>query len=174
VTFSGGEPLAQPEFLAEVLAMCRKKELHTTVDTCGHVPPEAFAEGVADLVDLFLFDLKVIDEVRHREFTGRSNRLIRQNLCYLAGQGKKIVIRLPLVPGVNDDAENIRRTAEFLRSLGGVSEISLLPYHRLGKEKYKGLQKASLGERFAPPSAETVKIIRAELESQGFKVHLGE
>ncbi len=173
VTFSGGEPLAQPEFLAEVLAMCRKKELHTTVDTCGHVPPEAFA-GVADLVDLFLFDLKVIDEARHREFTGRSNRLIRQNLHYLAGQGKKIIIRLPLVPGVNDDAENISRTAEFLRSLSGVSEISLLPYHRLGKEKYKGLQKASLGERFAPPSAETLKKIRAELESQGFKVHLGE
>jgi pyruvate formate lyase activating enzyme len=173
VTFSGGEPLAQPEFLAEVLAICRKKGLHTTVDTCGHVPLEAFA-AVAGLVDLFLFDLKVIDEAKHREFTGRSNRLIQQNLRYLATKGKRINIRLPLVPGVNDDAENIRQSADFIRSIGGVSEISLLPYHKLGKEKYKGLHKASPSERFAPPSAKALKRIRAELESQGFKVHLGE
>jgi pyruvate formate lyase activating enzyme len=173
VTFSGGEPLAQPEFLADVLALCRKNDLHTTVDTCGHVQRES-VEKVADLVDLFLFDLKVMDESRHRQFTGRSNRLIVGNLRYLAAQGKKIIIRLPLVPEVNSDAANIRQTAEFLRSLNGVTEISLLPYHKLGKEKYVGLQRASLGQGFTPPSAETLKEIRLELESQGFKVHLGE
>jgi len=173
VTFSGGEPLAQPEFLAQVLALCRKRELHTTVDTCGHVQPQSF-DRVAGLVDLFLFDLKVIDEARHREFTGHSNRLIRHNLRHLAGKAKKIIIRLPLVQGVNDDAGNIRRTADFIRSAGGIGEISLLPCHKLGQEKYKGLHKSSPGERFAPPSAEILKRIRAELEAQGFKVHLGE
>ena len=173
VTFSGGEPLAQPEFLAEVLAACRRKGLHTAVDTCGHVPPEVLA-SVADLADLFLFDLKVIDEARHREFTGRSSRLIRQNLRDLAGRGKKIIIRLPLVAGFNDDDENIRQTAEFLSSLDGISEISLLPYHLLGKEKYKGLQKASPVDVFAPPSTDHLKKIKTDLESQGFKVYLGE
>lgn len=173
VTFSGGEPLAQPEFLAEALTLCRKRELHTTIDTCGYVQREAF-DRVADLADLFLFDLKVIDEARHREFTGQSNRLIQQNLRRLAGKAKKITVRLPLVPGVNDDAGNIRQTADFIRSAGGISEISLLPYHRMGKEKYRGLHKASPGESFAPPSAETLKRIKTELESQGFKVHLGE
>jgi pyruvate formate lyase activating enzyme len=173
VTFSGGEPLAQPEFLTEVLAACRLKGLHTVVDTCGHVTAEAFA-GVADLADLFLFDLKIIDEARHREFTGRSNVLILQNLRWLAEKGKRVVVRLPLVPGVNDDPENIRRTADFLRSIGVIKEISLLPYHRMGKDKYKGLQMASLAERFTPPSADHINKIRVELESQGFRVHLGE
>jgi len=173
VTFSGGEPLSQPDFLSEVLDLCRKKEIHTTIDTCGFAPADVL-EQIAEKADLFLFDLKALDEKKHLAFTGESNRLILENLKRLAAKGKKTVVRIPVVPGVNDDDENIRGTAEFLRCLGAVSEISLLPYHKLGRDKYRGLQKKSGGDDFAPPSAERLEQIKKHLEDCGFQVSRGE
>ncbi|MEW5901577.1 MAG: glycyl-radical enzyme activating protein [Acidobacteriota bacterium] len=173
VTFSGGEPLSQPDFLAALLAECRKNEIHTAVDTCGFAPPEAF-EKVTDAADLFLYDLKLIDEKKHEELTGHSNRMILENLKRLAARKKPVVIRLPIIPGVNEDEENIRATAAFLRTLNAIEEVSLLPYHRLGREKYKGLQKKSAGEDFASPSPEKLKTIKGDLEAHGFRVRLGE
>ena len=173
VTFSGGEPLSQPDFLSEILDLCRKKEIHATVDTCGFASPDVL-ERIAEKTDLFLFDLKALDEKKHLMFTGESNRLILENLGRLAAKGKRIVVRLPVVPGVNEDNKNIRETAEFLRSLGNISEISLLPYHKLGRDKYRGLEKKASDDDFAPPSAERLEQIKKDLEDRGFRVNLGE
>jgi pyruvate formate lyase activating enzyme len=173
VTFSGGEPLSQPDFLCEILEQCRKKEIHTTVDTCGFAPADVL-DRIAEKTDLFLFDLKAIDEKKHLAFTGESNRLILENLKRLAAKGKKTVVRIPVIPGINDDEENIRETAEFLRSLGSISDISLLPYHKLGRNKYRGLEKKADADEFTPPSAECLERIKKGLEEYGFRVSLGE
>jgi pyruvate formate lyase activating enzyme len=173
VTFSGGEPLAQPDFLAELLAACRKKGLHTTVDTCGFAPAEALARTAA-LADLFLYDLKIMDEKKHDDVTGQPNSVILKNLRSLVDLGKKVIVRLPLVPGVNDDDQNMRAMAAFLRDLGGISEVSLLPYHKLGLEKHKGLEKKRRAGVFSTPTSNRLEKIKADLESAGFSVHLGE
>jgi len=172
VTFSGGEPLAQADFLGEILESCRKKEIHTTVDTCGFASADIL-ESIARNTDLFLYDLKVIDEKRHRDSTGESNALILENLKRLASMGKKTIIRLPVIPGVNDDEENIRDMARFLRSLGTVSDISLLPYHKLGRDKHRGLEKKAEDE-YTTPSAECLEGIKKDLEQHGFRVSIGE
>ncbi|MGB7294625.1 MAG: glycyl-radical enzyme activating protein [Candidatus Aminicenantales bacterium] len=172
-TFSGGEPLSQPEFLYEVLGNCRRKNIHSAIDTCGFAPPEIL-ERIAAQADLFLFDLKAMDEQKHIAFTGQSNRLILENLKRLAGAGKRIIVRIPVVPGINDDPENTRRTASFLRPLETVSEISLLPYHKLGREKSQGIDRENSWQEFAAPTEETLEKIKADLESAGFRVTRGE
>jgi pyruvate formate lyase activating enzyme len=173
VTFSGGEPLAQPDFLAELLAACRKKGLHTTVDTCGFAPAEALGRA-ATLADLFLYDLKIMDEKKHDDMTGQPNSVILKNLRSLVGRGKAVIVRLPLVPGVNDDDQNVRAVAAFLRDLGGISEVSLLPYHKMGLEKHKGLEKKGRAGVFSTPTSERVEKIKTDLESAGFSVRIGE
>ncbi len=173
VTFSGGEPLSQPDFLAEVLDLCRKKEIHAAIDTCGLAEPEVL-ERIAARADLILFDLKTMDEQKHSAFTGRSNRLILENLKRLAATGKKIIVRIPIVPGINDDTKNLRDTAAFLRSLDGISEISLLPYHRMGRNKSKGIEKESFCLEYETPTEESLERIQADLESSGFRVSRGE
>jgi len=173
VTFSGGEPLSQPDFLSEVLDLCRKKEIPTAVDTCGFAAADV-VERIASKADLFLYDLKVMDEKKHLAYTGESNRPTLGNLKRLAAKGPRTVVRIPVIPGVNDDAENIRETAEFLRSLGTIHEISLLPYHKLGRDKYSGLEKKAGGDDFTPPSPESMQRIKNSLEEYGFRVSLGE
>ena len=173
VTFSGGEPLGQPDFLGGLLDDCRARGIHTAVDTCGYAPPEALAE-VADRADLFLFDLKIMDNKKHDDIVGQPNGVILENLKQLAHLGPRIVVRLPLVAGVNDDEVNIRETAEFLRTLGAVREISLLPYHSLGRDKYRGLRKENRAGELAAPTAETLGRIKKDLEARGFRVSLGE
>jgi pyruvate formate lyase activating enzyme len=173
VTFSGGEPLAQAEFLAELLDACRSRGIHATVDTCGYAPPEA-AYTAAHRADLFLFDIKIMDEKKHDDLTGQPNGVILQNLKRLVRLGQKVVIRLPLVAGVNDDEDNIRKTTEFLSGLGNVTEISLLPYHTLGWEKYRGLQKKSRTDSLSAPSPERLAEIKRHFETLGFRVRLGE
>jgi len=173
VTFSGGEPLSQPQFLGKVLGLCRERRVHTAVDTCGLATAEVL-ESVAGAADLFLFDLKTMDEEKHIAFTGESNRLILENLRRLTAGGRKIVVRIPVVPGVNDDAENIRRTASYMGTLKGISEIRLLSYHRLGRGKAKGIDKEGAGREFVPPSEPAMERIKADLESFGFRVSRGD
>ncbi len=172
-TFSGGEPLSQPEFLVELLDACRTRGIATAVDTCGYAPPETVSR-VAGRADEFLFDLKVMDEKKHDDLTGQPNGVILKNLKRLARAGRKVTIRLPLISGVNDDEVNIRKTAEFLQALGSLTDISLLPYHALGRDKYRGLRKRNPADGLSAPSAERLGEIKRDLESYGFKVRLGE
>jgi pyruvate formate lyase activating enzyme len=152
VTFTGGEPLAQPRFLLELLSACRKRSLHTTVDTSGHPPWSVFEEILA-FVDLFLFDLKLMDESRHIEWTGVPNKNILANLRRLSGLGHEMLVRIPVIPGVNDDEDNLRTTGEFLASLSHVPRVELLPYHNIAEAKYAGLgREYKIGDIHTPDS----------------------
>jgi pyruvate formate lyase activating enzyme len=116
VTFSGGEPLQQPGFLRELLAQCRRQKLHTAVDTSGHAPYTVF-EKILPLTDLFLYDLKIVNEARHKQLTGLSNRLLLDNLAKLSGSGCSLAIRVPLVPGCNDRPGDLDEMADFCADL---------------------------------------------------------
>ncbi|MGD0037829.1 MAG: glycyl-radical enzyme activating protein [Bacteroidota bacterium] len=136
VTFSGGEPLLQHEFLLALLETCRMEGIHTTVDTTGFTSA-TILKSIAENTDLFLYDLKLFNDAMHREYTGVSNQIIFQNLKLLADWNKKVVIRIPLIPSLNDDEENIRALGAFVASLQKIQEIHLLPYHRSGIDKYQ-------------------------------------
>jgi pyruvate formate lyase activating enzyme len=137
VTFSGGEPLMQLEFLVALLDGCRALRIHTAVDTCGAALPQALAR-VADRADLFLFDLKHLDDARHRRVTGSSNVQILDNLQALAARKANVIVRFPLIPEINDDADHIERLGCYVRSIG-LSRIDVLPYHRAGSGKYPAI-----------------------------------
>ncbi len=141
VTFSGGEPLLHPKILIELLDECGKRGIHRAVDTAGNINTPVLLE-VARHTDIFLYDLKMMDAGLHEQWTGVKNDLILQNLRALAEAGAHIIIRIPLVGGVNDHEDNIRRTAEFLSSLPGEKmEVHLLPYHAIAQHKYAKLGK---------------------------------
>jgi pyruvate formate lyase activating enzyme len=135
------------------------------------------SDGVLDRLaaktDLVLYDLKVMDEVRHREMTGVSNAPILENLKRLAARGTAIWVRVPLVRGVNDDDDNIRRTIAFLGSLGTVERVGLLPYHSGGLEKARRIGKEKDFRRFEPPSEERIAAVEAAFREAGFEVRRG-
>jgi len=172
VTFSGGEPLLQFEFLQALLLECRNQGLHTIVDTCGYAPFEQIAK-ILDKVDIFYYDLKIIDENKHLALTGVSNRIILENLQKLSAAKKKIQIRIPVIPGINDDQENIAKTAEFLKPIPGITGISLLPYHRIGRGKYQNLDLPADEPEIQTPAEATIERISTQLQKQGFKIKVG-
>ncbi len=139
VTFSGGEPLLQYKFLIELLIECGNRGIHRAVDTAGLANTEILLE-VAKHTDLFLFDLKLIDSDRHKKWVGLPNVIILENLKVLAKTGAKIIIRIPLIGGINDDIKNLTETARFVSELeGDRKEVNLLPYHKIAKTKYQKL-----------------------------------
>jgi len=155
VTFSGGEPLMQPGFLKALLQACRARGIRTAVDTCGFACTDHLLEA-AQLTDLILFDLKLMDDAKHRQYTGVSNRPIFANLRALDQVHDNIWVRVPLIPGVNDDAENLQGLARFAASFGGVTQVSLLPYHKTAVQKFRRLGRAFPLEGLEPPSADAV------------------
>ncbi len=169
VTFGGGEPLAQPRFLQELLSACYSRGLHTAVDTSGYAPWKILDE-IRPLVDLFLFDLKLMDEVRHRKWTGVSNVNILSNLRRLSEVGHKIIIRIPLIPGINDDEENLAQTGSFLASLPNVPPVEILPYHNIAEGKYAGLGMEYTLTEIQPPTQEGMKKIGLILQPYGLEI----
>jgi pyruvate formate lyase activating enzyme len=172
VTFSGGEPLNQSSFLEELLLACKRLELHTALDTCGYAPWKVL-EKIRPYVDLFLYDLKLVDDRLHRQYTGVSNQLIIENLEKLAQAGSKIQLRVPLIPGISDTPENLQQIGDLAARLPGIEGIDLLPYHAIAADKYQRLhQNYKLSELTAPPAAETQR--QAELlRDCGLKVTIG-
>ena len=138
VTFTGGEPMFQREFLLASLLACKKQELHTIVDTSGHASWDGF-ELIYPLVDLFLYDLKLMSNTKHKQYTSVSNQLILDNLRKLSTTRAHIIVRIPLIPGVNDDQENIKLSASFLAGLPYLDGVELMPYHEIGMAKYQAL-----------------------------------
>jgi len=134
VTFTGGEPLSQAEFLKVMLQGCKEANIHTAIETCGYGTPED-VESIIPYTDMFLFDLKIIDPENHKKYTGRSNEIILENLRRISASGKAVIVRLPLIPGVTDTKENIEQIAEVAIK-AGIKEIDLEPYNPLGEEKY--------------------------------------
>jgi pyruvate formate lyase activating enzyme len=171
VTFSGGEPLLQLNFLNALLEECRERNIHTAVDTCGYASRKSVGM-MSDKADLFLYDIKMMDERKHRKYTGVSNKPILENFKTLAENGGNVLARFPVIPGINDDEANVTQTAEFLVSCG-TKNISLLPYHRAGIEKYIGLGKPYRLEKTRCPSDPKLNQIKEELESLGLRVKIG-
>ncbi|MBI2859786.1 MAG: glycyl-radical enzyme activating protein [Chloroflexi bacterium] len=167
VTVSGGEPLQQPELVLRLFQLCREAGIHTAIETTGHTSP-ATLNKVLGLTDYVLYDLKHLDSGVHQQKTGQPNKLILENARIVASSGKPFLFRMPLVPGVNDSAENIRATAEFIKGLrAGEARIELLPYHRLGSVKYKGLGSRYSLEGVPPPDARHVEEVVKLFEALG-------
>lgn len=172
VTFSGGEPLMQPQFLKALLEKCRSKGIHTAIDTCGYAPAEILM-AVAPLTNLFLYDLKLMQDARHVEYTGVSNRLILENLRVLGQAHDNIWIRVPIIPGVNDGEDQLEELARFAASIAGVRQVNLLPYHATGVPKFRRLGRAYRLADVKPPSADFMAAVVERFTALGLKTMSG-
>jgi pyruvate formate lyase activating enzyme len=171
-TFSGGEPLMQTDFLYYLLFACQKSGIHTAVDTTCFAELETL-EKISKVTDLFLCDLKHMDSDIHQRFTGVPNNLILDNIKWLASSGKKIFIRLPVVPGFNDSQDNIEQTVQFASTLDSIAGIDLLPYNSGGQEKASRLTQKYEIMKIQPPSPEQMADIAGRIEGFGFEVKIG-
>jgi pyruvate formate lyase activating enzyme len=169
LTVSGGEPLLQPFFTAALLKAAKARGIHTALDTCGHASWRSLDRLRRD-VDLFLYDVKLMDEARHKLFTGAPNRRILENLRALAAAGHRIVLRVPLVPGINDDEENLDALRRFAASLPGLAGLDLLPYHRIGVDKYARVGRTYPLPETLPPPRERVAAAAQALKAAGLPV----
>jgi pyruvate formate lyase activating enzyme len=174
VTFSGGEPLVQQEFLLEALRKCKSAGYHTAVDTSGYSTANNF-ESILQYTDLFLFDIKHLDDIKHLRYTGVSNELIISNLLNLIASGKDIMIRIPVIPGINDDEEHLESLRNFLleNRSKNIKKINLLPYHRIGSSKYKKFKIPYRMNGIEPPSPSRMKELKQYFEETGLKVKIG-
>jgi pyruvate formate lyase activating enzyme len=172
VTFSGGEPLLQRDFLLALLQGCRAREIHTAVDTSGFAAWETL-DRVREYVDLFLYDLKLLDDLQHRQLTGVSNRLILANLQALAERDHPIFLRVAIIPGLNDGETHLRRLGELAASLPAVREFALLPYHQTAVNKYNRLHKAYNIPDIRPPSEARMAQLADMLAEFGLPVKVG-
>ena len=172
VTFSGGEPMMQPDFLYALLKECKKLKIHTALDTSCYAAEDVL-RTVSELTDLFLCDIKHMDDDVHRQITGVSNQKILENIIWLAEEGKKIIIRFPCIAGFNDSDTNIVAIAEFINSLPGLSHIDVLKYNSRGREKSTRLVNGDDMVEIAPLNSDRMKIIINKLESYGLKVNTG-
>jgi pyruvate formate lyase activating enzyme len=172
VTFSGGEPLAQPLFLKELLEGCHARGIHTAVDTCGYAAREHLL-SVAPLTDLFLYDLKIMDDAKHRHYTSVSNVPILDNLEALGKIHGNIWIRMPIIPGLNDNDENLEAVARLAAAIPGVRQVNLLPYHKTGIVKFKRLRQTYRLEEVPASSLEDMERARQKFCAFGLIVKMG-
>jgi pyruvate formate lyase activating enzyme len=171
ITISGGEPLQQAAFVDALLAACKACRLHTVLDTCGFAD-SGVLRRVSEHVDRFFYDLKLMNSEKHLNLTGVNNDLILKNLKMLAEGGSAVTVRIPILPGVNDDRENFDALSAYLSPLG-LREIDLLPYHELGNGKYRKLNLVCDMEGVTPPTKAEVETIAARLRRDGFHVRIG-
>jgi len=186
VTFSGGEPLMQEAFLFELLKLCKSEGIHTSLDTSGYATNTAI-KHISKLVDLFLYDIKLMDDTLHRKYTGVSNKSILENLRFLFQTGNNIILRFPVVPGITDTSENIRLLVEYIKMLQdeiphgqfvrpdkkSALEIDLLPYHIIAKGKYHRFNKSNKLQHLSPMKIEELEPIKQKFEAIGMLVKLG-
>ena len=172
VTLSGGEVLCQADFARELLRECKENGLHTAIESAASTSYSEI-EKLLPYLDLYLMDIKHTDAEKHKEYTGVSNERILENARRVAESGVELVVRTPVIPGFNDTAEEIRAISSFARTLPGVREHHLLPYHRLGQDKYAGLgRKYSLAD-IEPPSREKMEYLLSIAETSGLKCKIG-
>jgi len=172
VTFSGGEPLLQMPFLIETLDLLRAEGVHTALDTCGYAPWKDLQEA-AQRSSLVLYDLKLMDEDRHQAATSQSNRIILDNLKALSGMHTEIRIRVPVIPGINDDDDNIEAAAQFLSSLAGVRQVDLLPYHRIGEPKFARMGITYTLAGLEAPTQQRLESLAAIFRARGLVTTIG-
>jgi len=172
VTFSGGEPLLQYDFVMDLLKKCNKLEIHTCIDTTGNIKSEKL-ENAASFTNLFLYDLKHIDDNQHIKYTGVSNKLILKNLKILDEMGKDIWIRFPLIPSINDEESQLYRMMDFLSKLKNSHPITILPYHKIGSQKYERFGIDYSMDGVEEQSKEEVNRILKLFTSAGFSASIG-
>lgn len=173
VTLSGGEPAAQPKFVIELLSELRNRGIHTAIETSGFAEWDIF-EPIAERSDLILFDLKHMDPEIHERYVGVPNKKVLSNLKKLTQLRKSVILRIPVIPTVNDSIENMVKTANFIRGLGGsVEEVDLLPYHRLGVMKYQRLGKTYPVNGMDPPNSGKMEEIAGLFQAYDLKVKIG-
>jgi len=172
VTFSGGEPLLQAPFVIEALQRLRQEGVHTALDTCGFARWQDLRDAAAQ-ASLILYDLKLMDEARHQAATGASNRLILQNLKALTEVHDNLWIRIPIIPGVNDDDDNLRATAEFLVPLQGIRQVDLLPYHPTGEAKFARVGRTYTLHGTPSPSIQGLEAMAALFRARGLNTTIG-
>ncbi len=173
VTFSGGEPLSQPEFVMALLEECKRNEINTAIDTCGFVSPKVLLDTVP-YTDLYLYDIKHMDPEKHKEYTGVDNAVVLSNLMKLGENGAAINIRMPFIPGVNTDEKNIRAMAEFLAGVKGITQVNLLPYHSAAEDKHNrwSMEYKLKGAVFVPTENSLRKAAEI-IESYGIRTAIG-
>lgn len=168
VTFSGGEPFLQAEFLKNCLIECVKKNIHTAVDTSGFVEEHKLKE-IMPYVNLFLYDIKTLDDSKHKNTTGVSNKIILDNLRMLLKSKARVHLRIPLIPTFNDLVEDIQKVADFVSDLKGIEFIEILPFHQLGSGKYKSLQKTYKAINLKIIPKEKLKALLEPFDKKGIK-----
>lgn len=172
VTISGGEPLEQWEFLVNLLDKLNYYEFHTALDTTGLAESEIFKK-VASRASMLLYDMKHMDDEQHIRYTGVTNKTILDNFDYLSTAGKRVWVRFPMIPDINDGEENIRKMGEFLKGRENVERISVLPYHPLGSHKYRRLGEEWLMSKTDTPEAERVEEVCSILREYGLETFKG-
>ncbi len=140
VTLSGGEVLSQPDFALALLSACQKEGLHTAIETTGYAT-EAVLHRLLPKIDLVMMDIKHMDSEKHKAYTGKANDMILANAKFIARHARELIIRVPVIPGFNDTDAEIKAIAQFASSLPNVRNLHLLPYHRLGSDKYTSLNR---------------------------------
>ena len=173
ITFSGGEAMIYPEHVRDIARKYKEDGVSTAIETCGFVPWENY-KMVMDYIDIFLFDIKMLDEKKHLKYTGGSNRQILENARRLHEQGKTVIPRMPIIPGINDSKEDIARAAKWMKAnLGDGLQMHVLPYHNFGLNKYRALEKPYFLEDLKAPEDEQMEAVKAQFEEYGFDVNIG-
>lgn len=171
VTLSGGEPLMQPDFLLCLLKASKKRDIHTALDTSGYAPWAIF-RSLLHYVDLFLYDLKLMDDSMHEKYTGVSNSIILENLEKLVQSKVNVVIRMPIITSITDKADNISAIGNFIESLNGIEELHLLPYNYLCKDKYQRIKREYVFRNIEPPSEAALQRIKKRFDAFGLRVKI--
>lgn len=172
VTFTGGEPLMQSPFLLETAKLFKKKKLNLCLDTTGYASQKTIQE-ISPFIDLFLFDLKHLNDEQHLKYTGVSNKPILENLEYLVKNGKNIQIRFPLIPFINDNQEHLESVSNYLSSLKHIKTLNILPYHKIANGKYDQLNLQNKMLNTHEPSKKNIEEVKLFFENQGFNVKIG-
>lgn len=173
VTFGGGEPLLYTDFISAVAKRCQSEGIPVAIETCGYVSWRNL-ESVLDNVGLVMFDIKHMDPKMHKELCGRSNQLILKNLKHLSQRDDiEVVVRVPIIPGLNDTEDNINNTARFVASLrGNIKRVELLPYHKFGENKYERLGREYALKGLKIPSDERMRDIKRTMEGYGLNIQI--
>ena len=172
LTLSGGESLCQPEFATALLRAAKEAGINTAIESTACAPIDTI-RGLLPFLDHYLMDIKHMNPDKHKEFTGRENSLMLDNAKILAKEAKHLVIRVPVIPTFNDTKEEIAAISKYTSEIMPGGEINLLPYHRLGQDKYKGLGREYLLEHITPPTDEHMEKLRRVAAQTGLTVEIG-
>lgn len=172
VTLSGGESLLQPDFAVALLKACHENGVNTAIETTGYADPSVVERFLPHL-DTVLMDIKHMDSRKHAEFTTKPNEKILQNARLIAEKANRLIVRVPVIPGFNDTEEEIGAIAAFTASLPNINEIHLLPYHRMGRDKYDGLDRPYPMGDVPPPTAEQMERLMHTAQRYGLTVQIG-